>query len=102
MVRKIFRTLRGALGTAVASAAGWVVGTTALLLVLDFFFPSLISSWTVLVSVARIAGVLGFVSGGLFSLVERHDYMQSTSIRVFRQERPVGRVLLESKRLEFA
>ncbi len=68
MVRKILRTLRGTLGTAVASAVGWVVGTTALLLVLDLFFPYLISSWTVLGSVAQLAGVLGFVSGGLFSL----------------------------------
>lgn len=73
----LFRKLRGAIGTAVASGVAWALGSCAVVGGLSFALAGWAPSWQFYVVVAQIAAALGFVSGGLFSLALSTRYART-------------------------
>jgi hypothetical protein len=73
----LLRKLRGAIGTAVASAVAWALGSCAVVGGLSFALVGWAPAWQFYVVVAQIAAALGFVSGGLFSFALSTRYART-------------------------
>jgi hypothetical protein len=82
----LLRKVRGAIGTAIASAVAWAVGACAVVGGMSFFLAGGAPSWQFYVVVAQIAAGLGFVSGGLFSIALSTRYASASldDLRVSR------------------
>ena len=69
-MKKLFRRLRGALGNALVWAAGWFIAAFPLTALAPFIFRTTpnFTYWGAATFLAPTLAVIGFVSGGAFSL----------------------------------